>query len=139
MADKEQHSQMVALGHQDVGFAHGTAASLYNGSILWNRRDKPSNLSFFTLYKNNPLSDTQTSQYLSLNILSLNMDNKNMDEIKASQKQTVTVPEDFKERLNVIEMYKGLTLILFGNESTLRVEIGQCLVSIKKEFLTIKV
>jgi hypothetical protein len=34
MADKELHSQMVALGHPDVGFAHGTAASLYNGSIL---------------------------------------------------------------------------------------------------------
>jgi hypothetical protein len=40
---------MVALGHPDVGFAHGTAASLYNGSILWHGRDKPSNLSFFTL------------------------------------------------------------------------------------------
>ena len=48
-ADKELHSQMVALGRREVGFAHGTAASLYNGSILWNARDKPSNLSFFTL------------------------------------------------------------------------------------------
>jgi hypothetical protein len=54
MADKELHSQMVALDHPNVGFAHGTAASLYNGSILWHGRDKPSNLSFFTLYKNNP-------------------------------------------------------------------------------------
>jgi hypothetical protein len=34
MADKELHSQMVKLGHHDVGFAHGTAASLYNGSII---------------------------------------------------------------------------------------------------------
>jgi hypothetical protein len=49
MADKELHSQMVALGHREVGFAHRTAASLYNRSILWNARDKPSNLSFFTL------------------------------------------------------------------------------------------
>ena len=49
MADKELHSQMVALGHREVGFAHRTAASLYNRIILWNARDKPSNLSFFTL------------------------------------------------------------------------------------------
>ncbi len=34
MADKELHSQMVKLGHHNVGFAHETAASLYNGSIL---------------------------------------------------------------------------------------------------------
>ncbi len=85
MVDKELHSQMVALDHPDVGFTHGTAASLYNGSILWHRRDRPSNFSFFTLYKNNPLSETQTLRYLSLNILSLNIGNKNIDKIKASQ------------------------------------------------------
>jgi hypothetical protein len=54
MADKELHSQMVALDHPHVGFAHGTATSLYNGSILWHRRDKQSNLSFFTLSKTTP-------------------------------------------------------------------------------------
>jgi hypothetical protein len=39
MTDKELYSQMVKLGHHNVGFAHGTAASLYNGSILWNARE----------------------------------------------------------------------------------------------------
>jgi hypothetical protein len=85
MANKELHSQMVKLGHHDVGFAHGTAASLYNGSILWNARDKPSNLSFFTLYENNPLCENQTLRYLSLNILANNIDNKNIEKINASQ------------------------------------------------------
>ncbi len=33
MADKKLHSQMVKLGHHDVGFAHGTAASLYNAAF----------------------------------------------------------------------------------------------------------
>jgi hypothetical protein len=84
MADKELHSQMVAKGHHDIGFAHGTAASIYNGSIRWHGRDKPSNLSFFTLYENNPLSDTQTLRYLSLHILNNNVDNKNINKIKAS-------------------------------------------------------
>jgi hypothetical protein len=95
MANKELHSQMVAKGHHDVGFAHGTAASIYNGSIRWHRRNKLNNLSFFSLYKHNPLSDAQTSHYLSLHILNNNVDNKNINKIKASQKQLVTVPKDY--------------------------------------------
>ncbi len=130
---------MVALGHQEVGFAHGTAASLYNGSILWNARDKPSNLSFFTLYKNNPLNKDQKSRYLHLNILGNNVNNKNLDEIKASQKQIVSVPKDFTELLNVIKMYQGMATILFGKEGALAVEMGQALSLIKQEISTIKV
>jgi hypothetical protein len=95
MADKELHSQMVPKGHHDVGFAHGTAASIYNGSIRWHGCDKPSNLSFFTLYENNPLSDAQTLRYLSLHIPNNNVDNKNVDKIQASQKHQVTVPKDY--------------------------------------------
>jgi hypothetical protein len=76
MADKELHSQMVAKVHHNVSFAHSTAASIYNGSILWHGHNKPSNLSFFTLYKNNHLSDAQTLGSLSLHILNNNVDNK---------------------------------------------------------------
>ncbi len=43
MADKELHSQTVALGYPNIGFAHGTAASLYTGSILWHGRDRQGN------------------------------------------------------------------------------------------------
>jgi hypothetical protein len=139
MADKELHSQMVALGHREIGFAHGTAASLYNGSIIWNARDKPSNLSFFTLYENNPLNDEQKSRYLHLNILNSNTDNKNLDEIKASQKQIVSVPKDFTELLNIIKMYQGMATILFGKEGALAVEMGRALSLIEQEISTIKV
>jgi hypothetical protein len=34
MVDKELLSQMVALGHTDIGFAKRTKASLYKSSIL---------------------------------------------------------------------------------------------------------
>ena len=84
MTDMELHSQMVALGHREVGSTHGTATSLYNGSIFWNAREKPSNLSFFTLYKNNPLNNDQKSRYLHLDILANKADNKNLDKIKVS-------------------------------------------------------
>jgi hypothetical protein len=48
MADKELQSQMSALGHANAEFAHGLAASLYVGDILWNNRSTPSNLSFLS-------------------------------------------------------------------------------------------
>ncbi len=139
MADKEVHSQMVALGHPHVSFAHGTIASLYNGSILWHRRDKSSNQSFFTLYKNNPLLEAQTLCYLSLNILANNIDSKNIKEIKASQKQIVTVPKDYPKLINIIKMYHSMASILFGKGSALTVEIGCAIVLIKQEVSTIKV
>ena len=139
MADKELHSQMVALGHREVGFAHVTAASLYNGSILWNTMDRPSNLSFLTLYEINPPNDDQKPCYLHLNILANNVNIKNLDEIKASQKQIVTVSKDFTELFNVIKMYRGMATILFGSESALAVEMGRALALIKQEVSTIKV
>jgi hypothetical protein len=139
MADKELHSQMMARGHPDIGFAHGTTASLYNGNILWHRRDRSSNFSFFSLYKNNPLSETQTLHYLSLNILSLNIDNKNINKIKTSPKQTVTVPKDYPKLINAIEMYHSMSSILLEEASVLTVEIGWAIVSIKQEVSTIKV
>ncbi len=120
MADKELHSHMVALGHPGVGFAHGTAASLYNGSILWHGGDRPNNFSFLTLYENNLFSETQTSHFLSLIILTLNINKKNIDKIKASQKQTVTVPKDYPELINVIEMYHSMSSILLGEATPSR-------------------
>jgi hypothetical protein len=133
------HSQMVAKGHHDIGLAHGTATSLYNGSIRWHGRDKPSNLSFFMLYENNPLSDSQTTCYLSLHILNNNVDNKNINEIKSSPKQQVNVPKDHHELITVIEMYHSLTTILFGNESALSIEVRRAITSLNYEISTIKV
>jgi hypothetical protein len=139
MANKELHSQMVAKGHHNVGFVHGAAASIYNGSIRWHGRNKPSNLSFFTLYKNNPLSNAQTLRYLSLHILNNNVDNKNINEIKASQKQQVTVPKDYHELITNIEMYHSLSMILFGKESALSVKPRCAITLLKTEVSTIKV
>jgi hypothetical protein len=139
IADKELHSQMVALGHPNIGLEHGTAFSLYSGSILWHKRGKPSNQSFFTLYKNNPLSEAQTLCYLSLNILTNNIVNKNIKEIKASQKQIVMVPKDYPKLINVIEMYHSMVSILFGEGSALTVEIRWAIVLIKQEVSTIKI
>lgn len=91
-----------------------------------------------TLYENNPPSDAQPSRYLSLHILNNNMDNKNIDEIKTSQKQQVTVPKDHHELITVMEMYHTLSSIVFGNESALSVEVRRAITSLKTEISTIK-
>ena len=36
MANSELQTQMSELGNSDAGFAHGLAASLYMGDIMWN-------------------------------------------------------------------------------------------------------
>jgi hypothetical protein len=86
-----------------------------------------------------PLSEAQTLRYLRLNILANNVDNKHIKEIKASQKQIVTVPKDYPELVNVIEMYHSMASILFGEGSVLTMEIGWAIVLIKQEVSTIKV
>jgi hypothetical protein len=70
--------------------------------------------------------------YLSLNIFSLNIGNKNIDEIEASQKQTVTVPKDYPKLINVVKMYHSMSSILFGEESSLTVEIQRAINSLKQ-------
>ncbi len=85
------------------------------------------------------MNEEQKSRYLHLNILHSNTDNKNLDEIKASQKQIVSVPKDFTKLFNVIKMYCSMATILFGSESALSNEMGRALSLIEQEASTIKV
>ncbi len=119
MADKELQSQMSELGHANAGFAHGLAASLYVGDILWNNRSTPSNLSPFTVFELDPLSTTQVTRCLQLHLLSKNTEGKLLDEIKASQIQEVKVPTTFEELHQTLLFYSGITSILFGPHSAI--------------------
>jgi hypothetical protein len=119
MADKELQTQMSALGHADVGFAHGLAASLYVGDILWNNRTTPSNLSPFTMFEQDPLLSTQATRCLQLHLLAKNTEGKSLNKIKASQVQEVKVPSTFKELHQSLLFYAGITTILFGPRSTI--------------------
>jgi hypothetical protein len=83
MADRELQNQMSELGYQDAGFAHGLAASLYLGNIMWNNCATPSNLSPFTVFELDPLSTMQTVRCLHLHLLSKNTRGKSLNEIKA--------------------------------------------------------
>jgi hypothetical protein len=119
MADKELQSQMLELGHADAGFAHGLAASLYVGNILWNNRSTPSNLSPFTVFELDPLSTTQATLCLQLHLLSKNTEGKLLNEIKASQIQEVKVPTTFEKLHQTLLFYSGIKLILFGLRSAI--------------------
>jgi hypothetical protein len=119
MADKELQAQMSGLGYADAGFAHGLAASLYVGDILWNNRTTPSNLSPFTVFELDPLSTQQSTRCLQLHLLSKNTEGKSMEEIKTSQIQEVKVPTTFEELHLTLLFYSGITSILFGPKSAL--------------------
>jgi hypothetical protein len=82
MANRELQSQMQILGHEDAGFAHGLAASLYNGNILWSSANSLSNLSPFTVFELDPLSSTQGDWCVQLHLLSKNT--RNCDELPES-------------------------------------------------------
>jgi hypothetical protein len=128
MADQELQSQMLALGHANAGFAHGLAASLYVGDILWNNHSTPSNLSPFTVFELDPLSTTQATRCLQLHLLSKNTEGKSLDKIKASQIQEVKVPMTFEELHRTLLFYLGITSILFG--------VGSAIFASVKSFTT---
>ncbi len=126
MANKELQSQMLVLSHADAGFAHGLAASLYAGNILWNNCSMPSNLSPFTVFELDPLSTMQATRCLQLHLLLKNTKGKLLNKIKASQIQEVKVPMTFEELRQTLLFYLGITLILF--------EAGSAIVSGVKIF-----
>ncbi len=119
MADKELQSQMLELGHAGAGFAHGLAASLYVGNILWNNCSTPSNLSPFTVFELDLLSTMQATRCLQLHLLLKNIEGKLLSKIKASQIQEVKVPMTFEELHQTLLFYLGITLILFGPRSAI--------------------
>jgi hypothetical protein len=123
MADKELQNQMLELSFCNASFAHGLAASIYMGNILWNNHTTPSNLPPFTIYKLDPLSVTQTAHCLHLHLLSKNTEGKSLDEIKALQIQEVKVPTTFKELHQTLLFYLGIITILFGLRSALVIEV----------------
>jgi hypothetical protein len=114
MADRELHNQMSEVNFPDVGFAHGLAASIYVGDLMWNNKNSPSNVSPFTVYEQDPLSSSQTARCLHLHLLSKNTEGKSLEEIKASQKQEIKVPATFEEMMQSLRFYGGVTTILFG-------------------------
>ena len=138
MAGRELQIQMSELGHANAGFAHGFAASLYMGDIIWNNQSSPSNLSFFTVFELDPLSSTQTARCLHLHILSKNTERKSMDEIKASQIQEVKVPTTFEELHQSLLLYSGITSILFGTDSSLIARVNFLANAIKTEKIIFK-
>jgi hypothetical protein len=138
MADRELQSQMRILGHEDAGFAHGLAASLYNGDILWSSPNSPSNLSPFTVFELDPLSSAQNERCVQLHLLSKNTEGKSLEEIKASQKQEVKVPETFEELVQSFVFYSGITTILFSNKSALANGIKMLIFCIRRDKIAFK-
>jgi hypothetical protein len=131
MADKELHNQHLELSHPKAGLAHGIAASIYMGNILWNNQSLPSNLSPFTLSEQDPLSMAPTARCLHLHPLSKNTEGKSLDKIKVLQVQEVKPPLTFEELIQTL--HSSITTTLFSPLSTLVVGMKETISSVQLE------
>jgi hypothetical protein len=138
MADRKLQTQMSELGHTDTSFAHGLAASLYMGDIMWNNQSSPSNLSLFAVFELDPLLLMQMARCCQLHLLSKNTKGKSMNKIKASQIQDVKVPTTFEELHQSLLFYLGITSILIGTESSLVAGVNFLANAIKMEKIIFK-
>jgi hypothetical protein len=110
MADRELHNQMPELDFPEVGFAHGLAASIYVGDIMWNNKNSSSNVSLFTVYALSAPNRTMPPPPPPLK----KIEGKSLEEIKASQKQDIKVSATFEEMMQSLRFYGGVITILFG-------------------------
>ena len=66
------------------------------------------------------------------------MEGKSLEEIKASHKQEVKVPETFEELVQLFVFYSGITMILFGNKSALVKRIKGLIYCIRHDNIVFK-
>ena len=82
---------MSELGSDTVEVSQSTTSALYNGFFLYNNRMDPSNLSLFNF------TLQESTRGAMLHIIATQGKRKTANEIKASMKQSIVIPEDFDE------------------------------------------
>mmetsp|Transcript_24275 Transcript_24275/g.35971 ORF Transcript_24275/g.35971 Transcript_24275/m.35971 type:complete len:132 (+) Transcript_24275:635-1030(+) len=108
LADQELHQQFEDMVLGDVGFAHGTTHTLHNGMFLYSEGSTPSNFTAFSFFEQQPLErDDVCKRALFLILVSAVGQEKSLDDIKKSAKQTVRVPTDFVGLQNQLGYWKG--------------------------------
>ena len=88
-ADTVFIQKMSELGSDTVEVSQSTTSVLYNGFFLYNNRMDPSNLSLFNFTLQEPTRGAM------LHIIATQGKRKTANEIKASMKQSIVIPEDF--------------------------------------------
>ena len=96
----------------------GYIANIYSGSLIWASRDTPSNHSPFSFAEVKPIrASEQKTRHLTLQLILTQGREMSVGEIKASNKQEVRPPMNFKELQEQLLMFTVATDILFGELS----------------------
>jgi hypothetical protein len=112
----------------DVTFAEGVSTNLWAGNFTRQNKLVPAAFSPFSFSKASASASTgNKDRSLLLEIFSLAKGGllKNLDEVKASAKMTVTVPQDFHKFVFQIKAFAHAMGFLFGKESILAIQLNQ--------------
>jgi hypothetical protein len=137
MAQYNLVHQFKEQGFNNVTFASGTTNALYVGGFLYADSSTPSNFTIFAFHKQEPNSDNPQHDYLICHLIQVEGQKKSLDEIKASLKQSVHVPSDFKGLGTRIQLFGAASTIFFGEDSVCTSNLNQLLTMIgrnKKSF-----
>ncbi len=137
MAQYELIHQFKELGFPDIGFAQGTVQALYIGDFLYSDSSPPSNFTVFAFHEVEPLSNSCQKDYLVCQLVQTQGQKKTLDEIKASLKQTVHIPNDLNGMGTQLQVFAAACEIFFGEESVCATSLRQLLIVVgcnKKAF-----
>jgi hypothetical protein len=115
-AEQELQSQLEAMGLGWAGFAAGLTTAMYMAHIFWANLIEPKNFSAFFCYRRQPNDQDHTGRFIVLHLQERLGTTKTLDEIKASMKQTLTVPKDFHQMLDGLRIFTGLNAVLDGGQ-----------------------
>jgi hypothetical protein len=115
------------LNLTDVAFASGTIQNLYMGEFIYGNSSSPSNFTVFAFFEQPPLSDSKQTNYLTCHLIHEMGQKLSVDEIKASMRQEVIVPEGYNELGTQLQYFVGAMEIFFGAESLIRLEMNKLL------------
>jgi hypothetical protein len=113
-AEQELQTQLETMGLGWAGFASGLTTSMYMAHIFWANLIEPKNFSAFFCYRRQANDQDHTGRFIVLHLQERLGKAKSLDEIKASMKQTLTVPKDFHQMLDGLRIFTGLNAVLDG-------------------------
>ncbi len=107
------------------------------GDFLYSNSSTPSNFTIFAFHELEPLSDSHQNDHLTCQLVQTQGQKKLLNEIKASLKQTVHVPNNFNSMGTQLQIFTAGCEIFFGDKSVCITSLRQLLITVghnKKTF-----
>ena len=113
-------------GMREVVFAKGVVTNLWAGIFKRSHKSVPGAFSPFSFSEMKPLSSSNSKDRLLLIDIFLGQKGglmRNLDNVKASAKMTVSVPQDYHSLIFQLEAYTCASKYIFGEASRLTIQL----------------